>query len=481
MQSRRGFVSRLVRGLLQMAGPLLLAGPLLIVLSPIEAQAQKLTIQGDRFAVDGEPRFLTFMTMFGAMAAPDIAADMQTVRALGFDGVRIWPNLDTGPQLMNGDGTLKPDELERLRLILDEARKQRILVDVSFTFEHIRGLDAARARVGIAAATEALRSYDNFLIDIQNERNVTDRRFMSETDVARALAAIKSVDPARIVVASNSPVDPPEYAADFTARVGLDATAYHEPRNSRWYTASEVQSVVGAMRKNGKPAYLQEPMSTRDDLFPYPAHDRADYFMQAIANAKLAGAAAWCFHTDVAVDYRTGPRLLEDRLRQYAEPEWAFVNSLTPRVLLRANNAVNFVVAEGGGGAAVRADRTAFGPGGWLVLGLSVLSGGPPISGDRVAFATVDGKHFLQAVGGGGASLRASSQSVGGWETFVIERVGGGVIRHGDSVTLRTADAPWYVTAESGGGGNVFVNSASRGGWETFTVFFATPHLSATP
>jgi hypothetical protein len=98
-----------------------------------------------------------------------------------------------------------------------------------------------------------------------------------------------------------------------------------------------------------------------------------------------------------------------------------------------------------------------------------------------VAFATVDGKHFLQAVGGGGASLRASSESVGGWETFVIERPGGGVIRHGDSVTIRTADAPWYVTAESGGGGNVFVNSASRGGWETFTVFFATPHLSATP
>jgi hypothetical protein len=455
-----------------------LVGLALGLLAVRPATAQKLSIQGDRFAVDGAPRFLTFMTMFGAMGAPDIVADLQTVRNLGFDGVRIWPNLDTGPQLMNRDGTLKPEELARLQLILDEARKQRLIVDVSFTYETVAGLDVARGRLGIAAATEALRSYDNILIDIQNERNVTDRRFMSEADVARALAAIRSIDPARIVVASNSPVDPADYAADFTARLGLDATAYHEPRNSRWYTLPEMQNNVGAMRKNGKPAYLQEAMPTRDDLFAYPAHDRADYFIQAIANAKLTGAAAWCFHTDVAVDYRTGPRLLEDRLRAYPEPEWEFVRSLKPLLFLRANNGVNFVVAEGGGGGAVRADRTAFGPGTWMQLQLSVLAGGPPISGDRVALLSSDGTHYLQAVGGGGAALRASGENVGAFETFVMERSGGGLIRHGDGITLRAADTPWYVVAESGGGGNVYVNSTSRGGWETFNIFFVTPHLA---
>jgi hypothetical protein len=326
-----------------------LAGLLLGLLAARQATAQKLSIQGDRFAVDGTPRFLTFMTMFGAMGAPDIVADLQTVRNLGFDGVRIWPNLDTGPQLMTSDGTLRPQELARLRLILDEARKQRLIVDVSFTYETVRGLNSTRARVGMAAAAEALRSYDNILIDIQNERNVTDQRFMSEADVALALSAIRSIDPTRIVVASNSPADSAEYAADFTARLGLNATAYHEPRNPRWYTLPEAQNNVGAMRKNGKPAYLQEPMPTRDDLFSYPAHDRADYFIQALAHAKLAGAAAWCFHTDVAIDYRTGPRLLEDRLRAYPEPEWAFVTSLRQRRALLTDSEVTFVVAEGAG------------------------------------------------------------------------------------------------------------------------------------
>ena len=441
-----------------------------------EAHAQKLSIQGDRFAVDGEPRFLTFISMFGVMAAPNINADLHTIKTLGFDGFRIWPNIDTGPQIFNADGTVRPAELERLRSILDQARRERLIVDVSFTFEHTPGLTAGRVRQGILAVTDALRTYDNVLFDIQNERNVGDRRFMSEADVQSIFAGIKSVDPARITTASNSPVDTPEYAADFAGRLGLDVTAYHEPRMSRWYWLSSMETVVRAMKSTGRPAYLQESMPTRDNLFPYPAHDRAEYFMQGIAHAKLSGAAAWCFHTDVGTDYRDGgPALLEDRLRSFPEPEWAFVNSLNARVILRASNGVNFLVAESGGGAGVRADRTAAGPGSWDVFGASALAGGPLIAGERIALSAANG-NYLMAVGGGGATLRATAQSAGSWESFRIEKPGGGVIRHGDAIALRANDTPWYVTAESGGGGNVMVNAAARAAWETFTVLFVSPH-----
>ena len=442
------------------------------------AQAQRLSIQGDRFAIDGTPRFLTFITYFGAMGAPNVVADLRLIRSLGFDGIRIWPNLDTGPQLMNGDGTLRPDELRRLQFILDQARLERLVVDVTFTYEHIAGMTPATARVGILAATNALRSYDNLLFDIENERNVQDRRFMSAANVASIFAGIKATDPARIATASNAPVESAQLAANFTTQLGLDVTAYHDPRGSNWYELGTIQSMVRALKSNGRPAYLQEPMTTPDGYSVYRSHDRADYFLQAIANAKLAGAAAWCFHTKVGVDFRTGPPFLEDRLRARPEPEWAFVNSLKPRVILRAPNGVNYVAPEGGGGAGVRADRTAASPGAWEVLGASALSGGPPISGDRVALTAADGIHYLQAVGGGGSSLRAVGQSVGSWETFTIERGGGGVIRHGESITLRANDTSWYVVAEGGGGGNVNVNSASRGPLETFTILFVTPHSS---
>jgi hypothetical protein len=443
-----------------------------------DAAAQKLTIAGDRFLVDGTPRFLTMVTYFGGMGAPNIIQDLHLIRSLGFDGFRIWPNLDTGPQLMNADGSLRPEELKRFLLILDQAKLERLIVDVTFTYEHIGGMTPSTARIGIENVTNAVRSYDNLLFDIQNERNVNDRRFMSGADVGRIYTAIKAIDPARIAFADNAPVDPPEYAAQFVATYGLDVTAYHEPRPADWYTLPVTQSNVNALRAAGKPAYLQEPMSTRDDLFKYPSHDLAEYFLEAIANAKLTGAAGWCFHTEVGVDFRSGPPFFEDRLRAYPEPEWAFVSSISPRLVLRANDGTHYLIAEGGGGSGVRADRTAAGPGSWDTFNVVSLTGGPLISGDRVALATNDGKHYLQAVNGGGGALRALSTAISAAETFIIEKPGGGIIRHGDAISLRVADTSWFVSAENAGGGNVSANATSRGAWETFTLLFTTPHIS---
>jgi len=153
------------------------------------------------------------------------------------------------------------------------------------------------------------------------------------------------------------------------------------------------------------------------------------------------------------------------------------VTGLTPRFVLKTNNAANYVVAEGGGGGGVRADRTAAGPGGWEIFGASSLTGGPLVGGDRVALTTGDGTHFLQAVNGGGGPVRATSQSVGPQETFTIERVAGsGVIHHGDAVALRAGDSSWYVVASGGGGGSVSATSTARTGWETFILLFVTPH-----
>jgi len=295
-------------------------------LSPATLAAQTLSIVGDRFAIDGTPQFLTFISYFGAMGAPAVARDLASIRAWGFDGIRIWPNLDTGPQLMNADGSLRPEGLARLRSILDDARANRLVVDVTFTYEHVRGMNAAAAERGIAAAAGTLRPYRHVIFDIQNERNVRDRRFLAEAAVARILRAIREVDPARIVTADNSMADSPAYAASFTSRLGLDVAAYHEARDANWYTLDAHTRLVDTLKSSGRPVYLQEPNRTRDPR--YEANDRAEYFQLARAHAKRAGAAAWCFHTMVAVDFREGPRTIEERLRAFSEPEWTFVQSL---------------------------------------------------------------------------------------------------------------------------------------------------------
>src|SRR5262245_59710325 len=104
------------------------------------------------------------------MAAANVPADLKYVKAKGFDAVRIWPNFPRGHryQLIRADGTLNADGLQRLRFILDRAREQKLVVDVSFTAEHTSGLDAARFRDALVATTDALRGYDNLLFDLQN-------------------------------------------------------------------------------------------------------------------------------------------------------------------------------------------------------------------------------------------------------------------------------------------------------------------------
>jgi hypothetical protein len=442
----------------------------LVALAPCDAWAQRLTVAGDRFAVDGSPRFLTFISYFDAMGAIDVGADLQFIKDAGFDGIRIWPNsLEDGPKLMRSDGALKPVELNRLLEILNLAVERRLIVDVSFSAKDIPDLNAADYRAAIAAAASALRPYRNVLIDIQNERNIYGPfgRPLSASDVAAIAASIKAIDPDRIVTASNSQDLPAGDAAQFTADVGLDVTAYHDRRNESWYTYAQIQSVVGALKRNGRPAYLQEP--TR---FPNPSTDRAEYFSQARASAKRAGAAAWCFHTDLGFNLRGAT--FQARLQSRLEPEWTVATTLLPRIHLRTSDAVHYLVAEDGGGGAVNADRRTAGL--WETFTLLAVDGDPALDRDRVVLRTSDGRHFLQAADGRGGALTAAGEQAGAWETFVIESARGDGIAAGQPVTLRTQDEPiYYVTALDGGGGAVTVNRQTPGLWQTLTIVAATP------
>jgi hypothetical protein len=288
------------------------------------ASAQRLGIDEGHFTVDGERQFLTFISYFGAMGAQDVGADLDFLKASGFNGVRIWPNSPEGPQLMREDGTLNPTELTRLLHILELARDRGIIVDVTFTAEHIQGLDAAAYREAIARASDAMREHRHVLVDIENERNLYGpaRRPLAPSDVAETRAAIKAVDPDRIVTASNSQDLPAADAARFTADTELDVTAYHDPRVSDWFQFEPIDRIVRTLAANGRPVYLQEP--TR---FPNPSTHRASFFLEALANAKRAGAAAWCFHTDLGFNLRES--LFRDKLESRLEPEWAFVVALT--------------------------------------------------------------------------------------------------------------------------------------------------------
>jgi hypothetical protein len=123
------------------------------------------------------------------------------------------------------------------------------------------------------------------------------------------------------------------------------------------------------------------------------------------------------------------------------------------QVYMRASNG-QFLVAEGGGGGDVNANRSALGP--WETFGLYSDRN----YSNRVAFKTSTG-HFLSAEGGGGGRLLANRTAAHEWEAFIFIDRGGG------NFALRTYNGK-YVTAEGGGGREVNANRTAIGPWETF-------------
>lgn len=132
-----------------------------------------------------------------------------------------------------------------------------------------------------------------------------------------------------------------------------------------------------------------------------------------------------------------------------------------------------FVVAEGGGGSVVNANRVAIGP--WETFTVIDLNGGSLESGDLINIQTIFG-YFVVAEGGGGDVVNANRTAALEWETFRIEKVGGGgVIGSGNTISLQAFNG-WvccggnYVVAEGGGGGVVNANRGAVGAWEMFTI-----------
>src|SRR3954469_20586741 len=60
---------------------------------PGTAAAQlTLAVQGDHFTINGQAKFLAFISYFDGLDSVNSAADLQYLRSQGFDGVRIFPN-----------------------------------------------------------------------------------------------------------------------------------------------------------------------------------------------------------------------------------------------------------------------------------------------------------------------------------------------------------------------------------------------------
>lgn len=135
-------------------------------------------------------------------------------------------------------------------------------------------------------------------------------------------------------------------------------------------------------------------------------------------------------------------------------------------MLLSADGHV--VTAEGGGGGAIRADRTALGP--WERFRMLVLDHVEEHGEDKVVFALrASGGHLVCAELGGGRELLANRIAIGDWEKFRLVATQGGPEGPAWIGSVQTFDGSWWC-ADRGGGSWVSADRSARGPWEQFSI-----------
>jgi hypothetical protein len=489
-QGHRGSAARSWPGI---AGAIALA--LGMVAAPGRAAAQAtLAVEGDHFTVNNQPRFLTFISYFDGLDSVNSGSDFQYLHAMGFDGVRVFPNWWTvagsewaGDTLIRSDGSLDPDTVARFHGFLSSAEANGLVVDMSFSAETVSTspsgpptLTMGALLVGLQRAAAEFAGHHNVLFDLQNESDINrplqipagNRQGFSVEELTQMRNAVKGGDPRRIVTASaTGDVRLVPWRA---LGSGQDVVAWHDARASSF--AADTTPSAQLLRAGGIPVYFQEPPKA-DDIHV----GNADLFRAAIASAKAQGAAAWCYHHGEShvLNGTTLQNTLSAVSRDFVNSVRGVLNAtpwganLPRRFQLQTIQDHTWVSADQGGGGQVTADRAVNSI--WETFEIVDLNGGNLQSGDPVALRTFDHVHYLQATSGGGSSVNATPTAVGPWETFTILKQGGGstVIFEGDWIALR-ANSGHYVVAENGGGPGSVVNAnrVAVGAWETFGVHF---------
>lgn len=167
-------------------------------------------------------------------------------------------------------------------------------MDVTFSRNRLTEHQAHLKAVGEAA--RQLQPYRNLYIDVGNERDVKDSRFVSLGEVAELIAAIKEVDPERICTASDGGDILTEGVASRIA-AGLDLLCPHRRRDSGSpaETRDDARRLLEAAEEAGRviPVHYQEPFR-RD--YSRGWEPIASDFLADLDGAVRGNAAGWCFH-----------------------------------------------------------------------------------------------------------------------------------------------------------------------------------------
>lgn len=271
------------------------------------ALATELGVESARFTLDGKPTFLLGISYYGALGASEdfVRRDLDDMERLGINWIRVWATwaaFENDVTAFSNSGEPREPYFSRLEWLVAECDRRGIVVDVTLTRGNrvvgqprIRSL--ASHRRAVETVVSKLESHRNWYLDLGNERNIRDKRFVSFDELVKLREAARRVDPRRLVTASHAGDVPLDDLEAYVTRVGVDFLSPHRPRNARSPGQTEERS-RRYLREIGElgrviPLHYQEPFRRG---FTRGWEPTADDFVTDARAAAAGGAAGWCLH-----------------------------------------------------------------------------------------------------------------------------------------------------------------------------------------
>jgi len=268
-----------------------------------------LGVEGTRFTLGGKPAFLLGISYYGGLGASQdsIRRDLDDMHKYGFNWLRVWATWDLGGadvSAVDTQGLAREPFLGRLRWLVAECDRRGLVVDVTLT-RNARGRlpDLAAHQQAVETLVEALKTHRNWYLDLANERDVRDARYVSVSEIKTLRDQVRRMDPQRLVTASFGGHDlGEEDVRDALVTAGLDFLCPHRPRDAQspGQTAERTRDLLALMGKIGRvtPVHYQEPFRRGYTEWEPVAAD----FLTDLKGAIAGGAAGWCLHNGTQRD-----------------------------------------------------------------------------------------------------------------------------------------------------------------------------------
>ncbi len=319
---------------------LVLAIALAALVSPRAVGGTTLGIDGTRLTIDGKATFLLGFSYYGALGASEssVRQDLDDAQRDGFNWLRVWATWNSfGQDVSAFDAVGAPRQpfMDHLKWLVAECDRRGLIVDVTLARGSVQGQSAiggglpdfdAHRRAVTSLVTE-LRPWRNWFLDLANEHDIRDFRYVSAQEISQLRACVQEIDRDRLVTASCGGHDLDEVSlrrALLTEE--LDFITPHRPRHaaSPGETESVTRAMLETMKQIGRvvPVLHQEPFRRGFSAW----EPSADDFLTDLRGAVAGGAAGWCFHNGSQRDVPDGqPRRSFDmsgrRLYDQLDPE----------------------------------------------------------------------------------------------------------------------------------------------------------------